>query len=39
MLSRADMEALALRSYGYQRHAGDTDSYWVTGPPAADLSG
>jgi excisionase family DNA binding protein len=34
MLSRADVEALALRKYRYQRHAGDAGSYWVTGQRA-----
>jgi hypothetical protein len=34
-LSRADVEALALRTYLYREHTTDADSYWVTGSRAA----
>jgi hypothetical protein len=38
-LSRADVEALALRTYPYRAHIGDPGSYWVTGQRAADILG
>jgi hypothetical protein len=38
-LSRADVEALALRTYAYRKHIGDPGSYWVTGQRAADILG
>jgi hypothetical protein len=38
-LSRADVEALALRTYPYRKHTGDLRSYWVTGQRAADILG
>jgi hypothetical protein len=38
-LSRADVEALALRTYAYSKHVRDPDSYWVTGQRAADILG
>ena len=39
MLSRADVEALALQTYKHWRHEEDGDSYWVTGRRAADVLG
>jgi hypothetical protein len=38
-LSRADVEAPALRTYPYRKHIGDPGSYWVTGQRAADILG
>ncbi len=39
MLSRADVEAKALRTYPHWRHKDDPESYWVTGRRAADVLG
>lgn len=39
MLSRADVEALAVRTYKHWRHKNDPDSYWVTGRRAAAVLG
>ncbi len=39
MLSRADVEALALRTYRHTRFKDDPKSYWVTGRRAADALG
>jgi hypothetical protein len=39
MLSRADVEALALQTYRYRRHATDEGSYWVTAHRAAGILG
>lgn len=39
MLSQADVEALALRSYRYRRKVRDDASYWVTDQRAANLLG
>lgn len=39
MLSRPDVETLALRTYKHWRHKHDRDSYWVTGRREADLLG
>jgi len=39
MLSRADVEAQALRTYLHWRHKNESESYWVTGRRAADVLG
>ncbi len=39
MLSRADVETLALQTYKHWPHKEDPDSYWVTGRRAAALLG
>ncbi len=39
MLSRADVEWLALRTYRFRRHLHDPESYWVTGHRAAAILG
>ena len=39
MISRTDVEALALQTYRHHRHKGNQDSYWVTGQRAADILG
>lgn len=39
MLSRADVEALALQTYKHWRQKNDQESYWVTGRRAADVLG
>ena len=38
-LSKADVEALALRTYRYRNHINDSNSYGVTGQRAADILG
>lgn len=37
MLSRVDVETLALQTYEHWRRKDDSDSYWVTGRRAADV--
>lgn len=39
MLSLADVEALALRTYRHRQHRHDDGSYWVTNQRAADILG
>ncbi len=39
MLSRADVEALALRNYRHRRRRDDAKSYWVTNERAAAILG
>ncbi|MBA2560500.1 MAG: helix-turn-helix domain-containing protein [Propionibacteriales bacterium] len=36
-LARADVEALALRTYRWRRHLDDAEPYWVTGRRAAEV--
>lgn len=39
MLSRSDVEKLALQTYRHRQYAGNEDSYWVTGRRAAEILG
>ena len=38
-LARADVEALALRTYRWRQHLSDVEPYWLTGQRAAGVLG